>query len=314
MTRRDPRSLIRICAYLAFIAVAIADDQVCDKTNCPGPLAHYKALGCNPVYEKEDDCCATKYNCDHLKARSRTKCYVNGKEYEVGEKLRDEDANPCDVGCTCATGHDGIASFNCAIVDCFHQSPKPGCYRKNSPLQCCPGEEVCPEKPEDRATCIVNGKEYRDGDYFTVESEPDLSCICQPGYKGENVEPFCAKPKHSYCSPEFHDASVIFSNCAPVYYSTQSPQTDCSVFSRCQNNNDTVIHNENNSKSTNKNDDDEDVCHFGDMTMHRGDELNQATDYNSVCVKCVCEVPPLPTCQRLPDDECDITKHPPFNQ
>lgn len=47
--------------------------------------------------------------------------------------------------------------------------------------------------------------------------------------------------------------------------------------------------------------------------MKIGDELNQATDYNSVCVKCVCEVPPVATCQRLPDEECDVTKHPPFH-
>ncbi|XP_012539782.2 kielin/chordin-like protein isoform X1 [Monomorium pharaonis] len=312
MTRRGSRSFIQICACLAFVMVAVGQEE-CDKTKCPGPLAYYKALNCIPVYAKEGDCCASKYNCDHLKERSTTKCYVNGKEYETGEKLRDEDANPCDVGCTCTIGHDGIATFNCAIVDCFHGPVKPGCYRKNSPLHCCPGEEVCPEKPEDRAICNVNGKEYKDGEYFTIENEPDLNCVCQPGYEGQNVEPFCAKPKHPYCSPDFRHAGEIFSNCAPVYYSNQSPQTGCSVFSRCQNDNDTVIHNEDNSKSADKNSDDEDVCYFGNLTMHRGDELNQSTDYSSVCVKCVCEVPPQPTCQRLPDEECDVTNHPPFH-
>ncbi|XP_071566357.1 uncharacterized protein [Temnothorax nylanderi] len=197
MTRRGSRSFIQICAYLAFITVTIAADQEeCDKTKCPGPLAYYEALGCTPVFEKEGDCCATKYNCDHLKERSTIKCYVNGKEYEIGEKLKDEDANPCDVSCTCLLGRDGNASFNCAIVDCFHG----------------------PVKPE--------------------------------------------------------------------------------------NDNDAVIHNE----SGDENPDDKDVCHFGNLTMQLGDELNQSTDYSSACVKCVCEVPPVPTCQRLPDDECDVTK------
>lgn len=46
--------------------------------------------------------------------------------------------------------------------------------------------------------------------------------------------------------------------------------------------------------------------------MQYGDELNQGTDYSSVCVKCVCEVGPAPTCQRLPDTECDVTNTPPF--
>ena len=54
------------------------------------------------------------------------------------------------------------------------------------------------------------------------------------------------------------------------------------------------------------------MCRFGNMTMHKGDELNQGTFYDSVCVKCVCEVPPLPTCQQLPESECDVTKHEPF--
>lgn len=54
-------------------------------------------------------------------------------------------------------------------------------------------------------------------------------------------------------------------------------------------------------------------CKFGNMTMLLGDELNQATDYNSVCVKCVCEVPPVPTCQRLSDEECDVTNQPAFS-
>lgn len=313
MTRRG--SLILICAYLAFIAATVAADQEeCNKTKCPGPLAYYKDLGCTPVYENEGDCCAIRYNCDHIKERSTSKCYVNGHEYEIGDKLREEDANPCDIGCTCSVGHKGIAAFICAIVDCpFFGSEQPGCYRKRSPLDCCPGHElVCPGSSEDRATCNVDGKEYKEGEYFSVENEPDLSCICQPGYEGKNVEPFCVRPKRPYCSPDFRNAYDVFSNCPPVYYSNQSPQTSCSVFSRCQNINDTIIHNEDNSKSAEKSSDDKDTCRFGDMIMHRGDELNQATDYNSVCVRCVCDVPPLPTCQRLPDEECDVSKHPPF--
>lgn len=93
-------------------------------------------------------------------------------------------------------------------------------------------------------------------------------------FLGENIEPFCAKPKRPYCSPDFRGASDIFNKCAPVYYSSQAPQTSCSVFSRCrkftirgfafyahnmilfefifyflENANDTVIHNEDNWKS-----------------------------------------------------------------
>ncbi|XP_026673904.1 uncharacterized protein LOC108630486, partial [Ceratina calcarata] len=128
---------------------------------------------------------------------------------------------------------------------------------------------------------------------------------------GENIEPFCKKPKNSYCTPLFRNADNIYKNCAPVFYDNQNPQKDCNYASRCQNANDSVIHNHDSTKSISEEEDK--MCVFGDMKMHIGDELNQATDYDSVCVKCVCEIPPIPTCQRLPDDKCDIRNHPPFS-
>ncbi|EFN76038.1 hypothetical protein EAI_16141, partial [Harpegnathos saltator] len=234
--------------------------ETCDKTKCLGPLKYYDDLGCKPVYDKEGDCCASKYDCNHLNERAADKCYINGNEYAIGEELKDEDANPS-------------------------------------------------EKPEDVATCVVNGKTYKDGEYFTVEEDPEMTCICQPGYEGKNIEPFCAKPKRSSCNVGFHDTQSIHQHCAPVYYNSQSPQTDCNLSTRCQNANDTVIHNNHDDLKSAETPDDDNVCLFGNLKMHLGDELNQGTDYSSVCVKCVCEVPPIPTCQRLPNYECDVTKH-----
>ncbi|XP_044021319.1 uncharacterized protein LOC122861174 isoform X2 [Aphidius gifuensis] len=288
-----------IYAIIYFNSFASAE---CDKTKCPGPLAYYKALDCKPIYQQTGDCCAYKYDCDHLKNQKNDKCYVNGHEYNIGDKLKDEDANPCDIGCSCRVGHDGIATFNCAVVDCFHGPIKPGCYLKNSPLNCCPGEEVCRKS----STMI-----YKDGEYFQIDDN-DKNCVCQPEYKGENIEPFCASPKRPYCDPQFRHAGDVKNNCVPVYYSTQSPQSSCSVFSRCQNKNDTIIKNKQPKENTGDNSNDL-KCNFGNMTLDLGDSLNQATDYNSVCVKCICEIPPVLTCQRLPDEECDITKHPPFH-
>lgn len=54
-------------------------------------------------------------------------------------------------------------------------------------------------------------------------------------------------------------------------------------------------------------------CTFGNLKLNIGEQLNQATDYSSVCLKCICEVPPMLTCKRLPDNECDVTVHAPFN-
>lgn len=44
---------------------------------------------------------------------------------------------------------------------------------------------ISAETPEDRPTCNVDGKLYKDGEHFSVDSKPDLSCVCQEGYEGE---------------------------------------------------------------------------------------------------------------------------------
>ncbi|KZC04274.1 hypothetical protein WN55_02163, partial [Dufourea novaeangliae] len=273
-----------------------------DESECPGPLKYYKSLDCTPVYKNPTDRCPESYDCSHLTKLSKDKCYVNGHEYSINETLREEDANPCDIGCRCLKSYsDDVAVFICAIVDCFHGSSKPGCFFRRSPNLCCAGEEVCMEDKE-RATCEVDGKVYKDGDHFEIKSDPELSCYCMPGYKGENVEPFCKRPNHDYCSPLFRYAANVYNGCAPVYYDTQNPRTSCSAYSRCPNENDTIIRNHDSSKSIDT--DESKTCRFGDMIMNIGDELNEGTDYSSNCMKCVCEVPPVPTCQRRPYNEC----------
>lgn len=44
------------------------------------------------------------------------------------------------------------------------------------------------------------------------------------------------------------------------------------------------------------------------MTLGIGDTLKPATDDDSACVDCTCEIPPVLTCRELPEDKCDRTK------
>ena len=49
-------------------------------------------------------------------------------------------------------------------------------------------------------------------------------------------------------------------------------------------------------------------CKFGNLTMRVGDKLNDAADLSiQKCMKCVCEVPPIPTCLHFPTAECDVS-------
>lgn len=78
----------------------------CDKSKCKGPLKYYESIRCTPVYGAEDSCCPVKYICDHLKGRSKDKCYYKGRVYEVDQSLNEEDAGPCDIGCYCSKPSD----------------------------------------------------------------------------------------------------------------------------------------------------------------------------------------------------------------
>ncbi|CAD1472162.1 unnamed protein product, partial [Heterotrigona itama] len=141
---------------------------------------------------------------------------------------------------------------------------------------------------EKRATCEVDGVTHYDGNFFSPKSNPRLQCICMPGYTGNNTEPFCKMSGRSNCDPLFRNADKIHRNCVPIYYGHQKPQSDCTHGYRCQHK----------------------TCRFGNSTMQLGDELSEGTgDYESYCMKCVCEVPPFPTCERLPLSVCDPSKY-----
>ncbi|XP_011504782.1 PREDICTED: kielin/chordin-like protein [Ceratosolen solmsi marchali] len=314
------QAFLQIC--LCLILVSTVSAKHCDKTQCKGPIRYLEELKCKPIYDKPGDCCAIRYDCSHLSRRSKDKCYFNGKTYNIGQIIKDEDqSNPCNIGCTCKRSYAGIAGFTCAVAECMFPI-REGCFLGKSLDSCC-GREICPtDDSQHKMICEVDGQTYMQGMNFYPMKDPDLICQCLPGYRGENVKPFCRKID---CGTELHQAIEIYNKCPPVFYSDQKPQDSCPLQHRCQNKDDKLLNgrivpilsvpgvfllemiNNKNNKFIDNN-----KCKFGNLTMEIGDELNQATDYSSVCVRCVCEVPPTPTCQRLPDNECDVTNHPLF--
>ena len=53
-------------------------------------------------------------------------------------------------------------------------------------------------------------------------------------------------------------------------------------------------------------------CKFMNISMRVGDELNKRAYYdNAKCIKCVCEVPPTPTCVFFTDAaDCALIENP----
>ncbi|XP_014221178.1 extracellular matrix protein FRAS1-like [Trichogramma pretiosum] len=289
-----------ILPFLLIIGASIVSKD-CSQVECKGPLKYYNDLRCEPVYKNANDCCPISYDCSHLRSHKSDKCYANGHEYSIGETLRDEDrSSACDIACICRNDYKNRASFLCAAVDCYRMRPAPGCYWRQNPDSCCGGEEVCPERPEDRYRCEVAGKIYQDGDEF----QPDANTVCQcaKGYAGENVEPFCRAIK---CGVELHRLNEVRDNCAPYFYSGQNPSTSCAFAYRCPNDNDTILvkqkeNGSNDAAQDKAQEEDSDVtCTFGNLKMRIGDELSESTEPGSNCVKCTCQVPPMPTCVRL---------------
>ncbi|XP_077268670.1 uncharacterized protein LOC143900808 [Temnothorax americanus] len=91
----------QVCVYVAFIAAAVVATDVITtrrdvKTICPDPIRYYEDIECTPVLRNEQARCPSRYKCDHLKERSRTKCYINGHEYKTNQVLNREDANICE--------------------------------------------------------------------------------------------------------------------------------------------------------------------------------------------------------------------------
>uniref|UniRef100_A0A0C9QR92 KCP protein n=1 Tax=Fopius arisanus TaxID=64838 RepID=A0A0C9QR92_9HYME len=284
---------ISICAFTANFPGAFAQNEY---KNCPGPLKFYQDLGCTPVYESPTDKCPNRFNCRSIDNRLADKCYLGGKEYNPQEELPEDDKNACDR-CTCMK-KENFSGFTCAIVDCYRPNLQSGCYQQRNATQCCPGFSViCPTNPADVPTCQVDGKIYKDGEYFEPSSEPDKRCFCGPNYKGKNIAPFCTVKPKSECRTEVRYSRQVYSRCAPVYEADQSPQTSCTLKFRCQTQSDRVIQIDG-PKAQGP------TCRFGDLVMNYGDELNMGDAVNSKCVKCRCEVSPTPTCQRLPRDKC----------
>ncbi|XP_037046517.1 uncharacterized protein LOC119081586 [Bradysia coprophila] len=110
--------IVYICMMLSYASSLIrADDLDTLQTECPGPLAFYKAIGCKPM--ENDDNCAKQYDCDNVKSLPSHTSHdnkINGTSYDVSESLKDED-NVREIS-------SYIIKNNCAPVYDTTQSPQ----------------------------------------------------------------------------------------------------------------------------------------------------------------------------------------------
>lgn len=93
--------LFKFVIFCYLVVLAYGDGGDCPPSTCAQPPKHYKELGCTPVKE-DGECCASSYLCPDLNKLDKTKCHFNGKEYNVGDRIPQEDtAENCAAACFC---------------------------------------------------------------------------------------------------------------------------------------------------------------------------------------------------------------------
>ncbi|XP_023247376.1 uncharacterized protein LOC106646090 [Copidosoma floridanum] len=270
-----------LALFSGFLCIVFVSALQCDESRCKGPIRFYKELKCKAIYAKKWDCCPKRYDCTHLKGRSADFCYVNGKKYDVTSMYPTlavlDRSGPCDENCICVRDPKGYAMISCLPPQCPHIHVKDGCFLKPRFDSCC-GEVKSFIRIEETRTCGFYGTIFKYGEVF----KPSDDYACQ-----------CSETKTEWGVPPME----IRENCPPVYLAGHSPYDSCAFDYRCQNVNDTVIRS---SMATGESlaVPDNMKCKFGNMTLNVGDEINEGTDYNSEHVGCVCEVPPVLTCQK----------------
>ena len=137
-----------------------------------------------------------------------TQCIVDGIAYNGGDPIPDGDDDICTY-CYCSFTYGPIAKTICANTaeDCWIPEASYGCTKiPKTEDQCC-SEYECPEYEHETSTvdpnapkCIVDGKEYNDGEDLPT-GDPCTECTCSTyGGIGESrcSDRVCGTPDPSY--------------------------------------------------------------------------------------------------------------------
>ncbi|KAF2364755.1 VWFC domain [Trinorchestia longiramus] len=271
-------------------------------------LQHYAARGCEAVFDDAvSRCCPASFKCSPEVLRAdQSSCSYKGKTYAIGEDVPIQD--PCQAGCFCREGVDGIPTVECAQVECpsLFNPPQPGCRNLYNIEQCCEVDKQCgdlltPVAPEQEvaattpaqetgaeteggprtSTCLSEGKEYQLGDKIYFDEEPCQYCVCTDNF----TDAFGANCTSIDCGMDYRYAQELQDGCTPVYFRGGC----CSIEWICPNS-DRVKPlpkppqpSEESSPAQ---------CRLGDIIAPRGESL--PTD--NCNLNCVCSTPPDFTC------------------
>lgn len=87
------------------------------------------------------------FNCPNLKKYEKTKCYLNGKKYNIGDIVQSDDMPSCRAACTCTRTADERDRKKAAHIDCAHvecpDSNRNCVQQYDHSKACCRSREIC---------------------------------------------------------------------------------------------------------------------------------------------------------------------------
>ncbi|CAG9856717.1 unnamed protein product [Phyllotreta striolata] len=289
-----------IAAILAiFVAFSWADK---DEVNCDFH-AHlvYEDLGCEAV-RAPGSACPVQYKCNFV-AKNDT-CTFRGRHVPVGESLtEDETYAACTVGCRCTSTN----KFTCAILDCPEWLGVPvkfGCYRKYEVGQCCSAGQNCPTESTPPFECKVDGGIHVEGERY-YPKDTCLECVCEKGFEGKHVAPFCKK---HVCAAQVRHTQDVLNHCAPYYGGTIASKTAlcCPDEWICPSEDDKVV-----PPNPDVDANSDLTCTFGTKSLKLGERIQTSFkrfyDQKTQHAECECKVPPLLICRDVPAVQANTT-------
>lgn len=274
-------SKVSLIAGCLVLVVTFCDKASANDLKCKVPKM-YEEIGCTEV--KDSSGAVTSFNCPDFKTYDSNKCYLNGKTFNVGDDIGDNEVD-CRASCKCIKhDEDKEAKVICANVECpehFNVRRNPDCVNQyKDAKQCCRSGESCGQARTSLGQCEFEGKTYRVGEKMYPEGGSCHNCLCTENFNNLTAveqNPDCRKIN---CGIGLK-LNSIRKGCIPVYYNTP---TCCPIEYKCPSEDDAI--------ESSPTADGKSTCTFGDLTFKRGDKLKTGDK----CMNCECSIPPYLTC------------------
>ncbi|XP_055527872.1 uncharacterized protein LOC129720417 [Wyeomyia smithii] len=217
-----------------------------------------------------------RYDCPGITQHDKTKCYFNGKTYELDVQIPDELVSPFHLEqCYCRSA----SPFT--LFRCSHVNNKPNSY--------CSTEKDCGDDRNKYVKCVLNGEEYFGGQHMYPRSDKCQTCICHEGFSEANIasDPHCYESTCGFELSKF--AKHAYNGGSPVYF-----EDECCPWEWTMPKESDKL-----AETTHRQQSDDPLwqCKYGKLIMNIGDTLVPEVS-DGFTYRCTCTISPLAHCTK----------------